>query len=89
MIGSWCLEIVSVVARNELRRLADTSGAFARFDLIPRGAILHRALFHVSVSVASTSRLSGARVKRARFGEIARCLFLDMSGYIDFIRGSC
>ena len=87
-IGSWCLDLVSVLACNELRRLADTSGAFVRFDIIPCCVILPWALLRVSVAVTATSRLSGARVARARFGEIAGCLFLDMGGYIGFIRGS-
>ena len=86
-IGSWCLEIVSVVAWGEMRRLADTSGAFVRFGLIPRGVILPWDLLQVSVSVAATSRLAGSGVKRARFRETSRRLLSYMGGYISFIRG--
>ena len=88
MIGSWCLELVSVVDWGDLRGLSDTSGAFLRLDVIPYGVILPCALLRVSVSVALTLRLAGARVKRDRFGEIAMCLFLYVGGYISFIRGS-
>ena len=57
-----------------MRRLSDTSGAFVRFDLVPCGAILTWALLRVSASVVETSRLSGARVKRGRFGKY-RCAY--------------
>ena len=66
---------MSVVAWNEQRQLADTSGAFVWFGLIPCDVILPQALLHFIVVVAATSRSAGARCKRARFGEISRCLF--------------
>ena len=88
-IGSWCLEPLSVVAWNELQQVADTSGTFVRFDLIPCAVILPAALLRVFVPVAATSRLAGSRVKRSRFDEIAMCLFLDVGAYVGFIRGSC
>ena len=88
VIGSWFLELVSVVAWGELRWLADTSGAFVRVRLIPCGVILPRALLRVPVSVAATSRLAGEGVKRASFGGISMCLFLDNGEYVGFSRGS-
>ena len=88
-IGSRRLEIAPSVDRNEMRQIADKPGAFARFGLVPCAAILPWALIQVSATVEVTSRLAGAKIKRARFRDIARWLFLDLGGYLGFICGSC
>ena len=81
-IGSWCLELVSVVAWGELRLLDGMPGALVRPDLVPCGVILHCALLRVFVTVKATSRLSRSRDKRARFGKYRGVYFWMWMGVL-------